>query len=160
MFKDGNITKSISSNGSIPVNVIHQEKILLKKRQHWFTIALSIFTATFLGLLFIILDILFFSKFLPNIYLLLSLALIILLITTTVAAKLIVDWYCHFYLLTAHRILEVCYKPLFTSHINNVILNQVKSTEIDIEKTGFINQLLDNRSLYIDANFCRYFGDL
>ncbi|MEM4271140.1 MAG: hypothetical protein QXO70_03550, partial [Candidatus Pacearchaeota archaeon] len=55
----------------------------------------------------------------------------------------IADWHCHFYLLTNRRVLEVSYKPLFSNTINNVILNQVKSTEIDIEKKGFINQLFD-----------------
>ena len=68
---------------------------------------------------------------------------VVFLMTSSIIAKIIVDWHCHFYILTTNRILEVCYKPLFSNYINNIILNQVKSTEIDIEKTGIINQLLD-----------------
>lgn len=141
MFEDGQLIKSIPLHDGSPFN--HQERTLLRRRVHWFTLALPIFALLLFDILFIAAESFFLTIFATSIYLLASMTLIIILITTSLIAKLIVDWYCHFYLLTTHRILEVCYKPLFSNHINNVILNQVKSTEIDIEKTGFINQLLD-----------------
>src|SRR3989344_5765591 len=119
------------------------EKILLRKRQHWFTLVMSMLASILIGLLLMLLNYSIFSLILHNYSLLLTLSLVILLFISTVIAKLIADWHCHFYLLTNRRVLEVSYKPLFANNINNVILNQVKSTEIDIEKKGFINQILD-----------------
>jgi len=85
----------------------------------------------------------FFILKTSQIGLFISSVFVVILIATSAIAKIVVDWHCHFYILTTNRILEVCYKPLFSNYINNVILNQVKSTEIDIEKAGIINQLLD-----------------
>jgi len=96
----------------------------------------------------LILYYLFILKFL-QVSLFLSSVFVVILITLSAIAKIVVDWHCHFYILTTNRILEVCYKPLFSNYINNVILNQVKSTEIDIEKTGIINQLLDMGNVII-----------
>lgn len=139
MLRNSHIMKSIYESplkGS-------QEKILLRRRAHWFPLFLSIFFTILFSLLFISLIFFIFLQVFPENNLLITLNLVILLYTLTIISKLIADWYCHFYLLTNRRVLEVNYKPLFTSSINNVILNQVKSTEIDIEKKGFINQLLD-----------------
>lgn len=125
------------------------EKILLRKRMHWLMLILPVTGTILFGILFIIFNYLLFATFTQNIFFLISLALIIILITSSVISKLIVDWHCHFYILTNRRILEVCYKPLFANHINNVILNQVKSTEIDIEKKGLINHLFDMGNVLI-----------
>lgn len=139
MKNDGQIMKPIFD--SPLVNPL--EKILLRKRQHWFTLFISILASMLIGLMLMLLNYSIFSLVLHNYGLLLTFTLIIFLSISTVIAKLIADWHCHFYLLTNRRVLEVSYKPLFANHINNVLLNQVKSTEIDIEKKGFINQILD-----------------
>lgn len=120
------------------------EKMLFRRRQHWFTLFLPILVTILLSALSISAVTVIAASVVPSQTIPLTMiSLIILAATTTVTAKLIIDWYFHFYVLTDHRILEISYKPLFSDKINNVILNQVKSTEIDINTVGIINKLLD-----------------
>lgn len=119
------------------------EKLLFRRRQHWFILFLPILVTILLSALSISLTFVTASAFPSQIILFAVLSLVILVTTTSVIAKLIIDWCFHFYTLTNHRILEISYKPLFSDKINNVILNQVKSTEIDISTVGIINKLLD-----------------
>ena len=139
MLKDYQVIKKIGD--SPPLNT--RERILLRKRQHWFIFIMPVFFSIIVAIaVTLILYYLFVLK-ISQVGLFMSSVPVIFLMTSSIIAKIIVDWHCHFYLLTTNRILEVSYKPLFSNYINNVILNQVKSTEIDIEKTGIINQLLD-----------------
>lgn len=119
------------------------EKLLFRRRQHWFTLFLPILATILLSALSIGITLFAASAVPSQIIFFTVLSLIILAITTSGVAKLIIDWYFHFYVLTDNRILEISYKPLFSDKINNVILNQVKSTEIDINTVGIINKLLD-----------------
>ncbi|MBI2031700.1 MAG: hypothetical protein HYT08_03740 [Candidatus Levybacteria bacterium] len=139
MIKSRHVTKPIYDSPLVDP----REKILLRRRQHWFPLILSIFSTVLLSFLLMGVNFFVFLQFFPENNLFLTLNFVILLSALTIISKLIADWHCHFYLLTNRRVLEVSYKPLFASSINNVILNQVKSTEIDIEKKGFINQILD-----------------
>ncbi|MEK7502120.1 MAG: hypothetical protein AAB609_01180 [Patescibacteria group bacterium] len=139
MFNDYQIIKKIGDSPALH----KEEKILLRKRQHWFIIVMPVFFSIIIAIaVSSFLYYLFILK-ISQIGLFISSVLVVILIALSAIAKIVVDWHCHFYILTTNRILEVCYKPLFSNYINNVILNQVKSTEIDIEKTGIINQLLD-----------------
>lgn len=56
---------------------------------------------------------------------------------------MIIDWYYHIYIVTNKKILEVNYAPLFSHEINEVLLEQVRCTEIDIRAHGILSQLLD-----------------
>jgi len=139
MIRNGHIIKPIYESPLVDPH----EKILLRRREHWLPLVISIVFTLTLGILLALLNLFLFLRVFPNISLFLTLNLVILLSSLTLISKLIADWHCHFYLLTNRRVLEVSYKPLFASTINNVILNQVKSTEIDIEKKGLINQIFD-----------------
>ncbi len=119
------------------------EKILLRQRQHGFTLFLPIVGVTLISFLSMVIVLAAAIIFPSQIILFAILALVILAVTSSELAKIIVDWYFHFYILTGHRILEVSYRPFFSDKINNVILNQVKSTEIDIESNGIISKILD-----------------
>ena len=139
MLNDYQIIKKIGDGPALH----KEEKILLRKRQHWLVLIMPVFFSIIIAIVVSSFLYYFFILKISQIGLFISSVLVVILITTSAIAKIMVDWHCHFYILTTNRILEVCYKPLFSNYINNVILNQVKSTEIDIEKAGIINQLLD-----------------
>ena len=139
MLKDHQIIKKIGDGP--PFNT--RERILLRKRQHWFIIIMPVFFSIVVAVFVTLILYYLFVLKISQVGLFMSSMPVVFLMTSSIIAKIIVDWHCHFYILTTNRILEVCYKPLFSNYINNIILNQVKSTEIDIEKTGIINQLLD-----------------
>ena len=145
MINDYKIIKKIGDGPALH----KEEKILLRKRQHWLVLIMPVFFSIIIAI--VVSSFLYYLLILKisQVGLFISSALIVILITSSAIAKILVDWHCHFYILTTNRILEVCYKPLFSNYINNVILNQVKSTEIDIEITGIINQLLDMGNVII-----------
>lgn len=129
--------------GSYKFPVVQDEKLLIRRRQHWFVLFLPILATILLSTLLIGVIFIAASAVPSQITFFTLLSLTILILATSIIAKLITDWYFHFYVLTDHRILEISYKPLFSDKVNNVILNQVKSTEIDINTVGIINELLD-----------------
>lgn len=49
-------------------------------------------------------------------------------------------WYFHFYIITTHKILDIYSSP-FRHTVNDVLLDQVRCTEIDIRMNGIINEL-------------------
>lgn len=67
----------------------------------------------------------------------------IVLLTLGLIVKILVDWYFHLYLVTNRRILEIAYKPFFSQDVNDVLLDQVRCTEIDVKIHGYINALVD-----------------
>src|SRR3990167_2606258 len=145
MLKQYQMIRKIEEGPPLP----NGERILLRKRQHWFMLAIPVLFTFIIGLIVIVSLFYLLVLKLNNVSIFISSSLVILLLVSSIIIKLMVDWHCHFYILTTNRILEVCCKPLFSNYINNVILNQVKSTEIDIEKTGIINQLLDMGNVII-----------
>ncbi len=119
------------------------EQILLRCKKHWGVFLFPIITLFLLYFLSAVLSFIVLVNFLSNVTLFALTSLVLLAFTTSFALKLLVDWHYHFYILTTHRILEVCQEPLFLDHINNVILSQVKSTEIDVDAKGIVSILLD-----------------
>lgn len=47
------------------------------------------------------------------------------------------------YIVTSHKILELCMVPLGTHSTNGVLLDQVRCTEVDVKINGILNQYLD-----------------
>ena len=130
MLNDYQIIKKIGDSPALH----KEERILFRKRQHWFLLIVPVFFSIIIAIAATLSLYYFFILKTSQIGLFISSVFVVILIATSAIAKIVVDWHCHFYILTTNRILEVCYKPLFSNYINNVILNQVKSTEIDIEK--------------------------
>lgn len=132
-----------------PSKFLKEERVLLRKRTHVFTLIQAIFDTTVLYLATILLSGLFFARFLSDLTLLFIIILISIMIYANAVIKFITDWYYHFYILTNKRMVQITYKPLFSKYINNVILHQVKSTEIDVEMNGILNQLLNMGNVII-----------
>lgn len=119
------------------------EKLLLVIRKHWITLVMPLL------MLFAISTILFFSSlyifliFLKSPPLFIVALATLLLLPAVLTAKIVTTWYFYFYIITNKKILEVYYYPLSSFDINDVLLSQVRCTEIDIRRDGFVNQLLD-----------------
>ncbi|MBI4092132.1 MAG: hypothetical protein HY427_02945 [Candidatus Levybacteria bacterium] len=62
---------------------------------------------------------------------------------STIIIRSIIDWYFSFYIATNRKIIEVSYRPLSSREVNEVLLDQVKCTEIDSKVGGAINEFLD-----------------
>ncbi len=119
------------------------EELILVKRKHWYTFVLPSVTAGILAL-FSISGLLVLSTILPGyIGILISSMLFTIVIAATFIGNFIIDWYLNLYIITSKKIIEVSYRPLSSRHINEILLDQVKCTEIDTSVDGIINELLD-----------------
>ncbi len=125
------------------------EEILIAKRQHWFILATSLFITVVVGLIFILLSILSFWIILRDGLLLVLSLLTVIIITSSVVIKKIMNWYFHAYIVTNHKIMEFDCKPFFSEGISDILLDLVRCTEIDTHTNGIINQLLNKGDIYI-----------
>lgn len=129
------------------------ERILVATRKHWFILARRVCTTILLTTVSFFTTFIFFTVFLPipPLYplLIITSTFVISLISTTVCAKIIVDWYFHLYIVTNRKILEVCYCPLFADHVNDVLLDQVRCTEVDVKKDSMLKEILDMGDIII-----------
>lgn len=118
------------------------EKLLLVQRRHSFVIFGPIlFTSFVLGLLLLLSFFVFIIVF-HSVSLFIIVSLILISACMSLVAKVIIDWYFHVYILTTRKILEVWYTPLTSYNVNDVLLDKVNCTEIDIKIHGFVNQLI------------------
>lgn len=119
------------------------EQLICSTRQHWFTL-IPFFIGNLLLTLFVIV-IAFSFYFVAPIYfpIALLLTLIFLMIIAEILIKDLVEWYFHFYIITNRKILEVTYKPLSSRAINEVLLDQVRCTEVDVEMRGTVSEILN-----------------
>lgn len=119
------------------------EKIFLRRRKHWFVLVHPILYL-FLGYIFILTVSFIASYMFPQLRIVaLPFAILITILFINIVVKLIIDWLFHFYVLTDKRILDIQYSPLFKDVINNVILSQVKTTEVSFESKGFVNRFFN-----------------
>lgn len=133
------LTQALSSN----FLTLPGEKFLLATRKHWFVLAVPLVITGIVSFMLVILSsflLLFFPSF-PTLFF--SIMLLILLFAFAYSTKLVVDWYFHIYLVTSRKILEVCYSPFFSYNVNDVLLDQVRCTEVDVQTDGIINELLN-----------------
>lgn len=119
------------------------ERLLLATRTHWFVLLppfLFLLILSIVGTVFF-----YISAPLLSISSLYSLLFTMLLWLWALIAFgiTLIRWYLHIYLVTTRKILEVRSLPFFFHDINDVLLDQVRCTEIDIKKSGMINELLD-----------------
>src|SRR5258708_4129457 len=119
------------------------KKVLIAKRQHPFiliqNIALSILsTLLVFGLLGYISFILFNSWQLILTSVLITTELILILLT-----KVFSDWYYHIYVITNRKIMEIITVPSSSNVINEVFLDQVRTTEVDTKINNFFGELIN-----------------
>lgn len=119
------------------------ERALIVERKHWLFLAVRLIVLILFSTLALFLDTVFFTIFVYSPTILISSTLILFLITSTIGIKIIVDWYCHIYLVTTRKILEICYSPFFSDWVSDVLLDQVRCTEVNVKKNGIIFELLN-----------------
>ena len=119
------------------------EELIFVQRKHWSVFAFP------LGFLFtmalIMIGMFFFAfQFLANYWeVFFSTVFVIFVFVASLALRSIIDWYFNFYVVTNRKIIEVSYSPLAAHKINQVLLDQVRCTEIDTKIEGVINDLLN-----------------
>lgn len=119
------------------------EKTLLIKRKHIFSTVVPLSILAILSVGVFTSSLFFFDTMLHALYITLISSLLILIVTLNTVAKIFIDWYFHSYIVTTRRILEVCYQPFFSQNVNDVLLDQVRCTEIDVKIHGYINGLIN-----------------
>ncbi len=126
-----------------------EERLLIAQRKHWFTLAVPLFFQVWFLLILFILIFAAFGLFLKQAALfVLAIALLFPFFLTSIT-KTILDWYFHFYVITNRKILEIACSPLFSHTVNEILLDQVRCTEIDIKRDGILNHILDKGDVII-----------
>lgn len=128
---------------------LKDEHLLLVKRKHPFVMLMPIFTINCLALFFISSGFVLFQEFLLSSSLFVVTMLLLISITVSLITKIIIDWYFHIYILTNRKILELRYTPLTSYLVNDVMLDRVNCTEIDLRTHGFLNELIDMGDILI-----------
>ncbi len=122
---------------------LKDEKLLLAIRTHPFSVIfpigvlISIF-ALFCGGFYMI-----FVQFLGSIQHFTIAFLLMASGTVALITKIIIDWFFHVYILTNRKILEFRYTPLMSYVVNDVMLDRVYCTEIDLQTQGWMHDILD-----------------
>lgn len=125
------------------------EKIVIAKRKHPIIpiiaslgiLIISLFANAFLIYAFTITS--------QSLWLAFSFILITSMFTNLAISKTIIDWYYHIYIVTNRKILEVRCIPFFSDMIDDVFLDQVRTTEVDTIIPSFIHELLDIGSVTV-----------
>lgn len=119
------------------------ERLLFAKRKHWITLAIPLLVQGWIGLMLIGLLYLFLAFFFQQMLLFIISSATLLLLILSIMVKTAVDWYFHFYIITNRKIIEYHCTPLFSHSINEVLLDHVRCTEIDVNTEGLVNHLVN-----------------
>lgn len=60
-----------------------------------------------------------------------------------VSALLTLQWLFNFYIVTNKKIIDLEYAPPLSHNLSTILLDQVRCTEIDMQKNGLLRELLD-----------------
>jgi hypothetical protein len=143
-MKGLNINNNMITNGNWNVFLtLRDEKLLLVKRRHPFVVILPILFIACLTLFFIISAYVIFQNYFVSSSLFFVTTFLLISIAISLSTKTIVDWYFHMYILTNRKILELQYTPLTSYVVNDVMLDRVSCTEIDLHTHGLLNELID-----------------
>jgi membrane-associated HD superfamily phosphohydrolase len=138
-MKDGMIIKGNWSN----FLGLKGEELLLVQRRHIFLLVYPIILNFFIFSIFSAAAYFIFSYVLPSVPLLIVSLLLMLCMAISLSIYTAVYWYFHLYILTNRKILEVKYTPLFSHVVNDIFLDKVNCTEIDLSSKGFFHELID-----------------
>ncbi len=125
------------------------EQLLLVKRRHPFVVVTTIIAIFCLTIFFISSAFVVFQDFFVSLPLFFITILLLMSIAVSLSTKTIIDWYFHMYILTNRKILELRYTPLTSYIANDVMLDRVNCTEVDLQSNGFFNELIDMGDIVI-----------
>ena len=119
------------------------ERLLFFQRQHWIVLLPLVAIVSFAFLASLPIAYVIFVIFFSQIFFFLTFTVLASVIVLAFYIKLFTEWYFHFYVITTKKIMELSYRPLSSDTINDVLLSQVRCTEVDVKTTGFIHELFD-----------------
>lgn len=119
-----------------------EEEVYLILRPHSLSLIPSIIIHNFL-IIFLLASVIAAVMFLPISLTAVLGFLVIINIGLFLLGKIILDWYFHIYVITNRKILELSYSPFGNCIISDILLDQVKCTEVDMGSPGFFYQLFD-----------------
>ena len=140
MIAKGNWDTFLTLNG---------EELLLVRRKHPFVVLFPLFLTSFIALCLILLVFFIFTQLLQSFSLFIASSLLIISFALSIITKNIIDWYFHLYVLTTRKIVEVSYNPLSKRSMNDILLDNVNCTEIDLRTHGFIHEIIGMGDLVI-----------
>lgn len=119
------------------------EVMVFAVRKHSFVLISPLFLTTVFSLILIVFSFYGLVSLFNNVILFMLTLLTIISLWANLTAKIIIDWYFHFYVVTTKKFLEVKYSPLSHKLVSDVLLEQVRCTEIDVKTSGILNQLIE-----------------
>lgn len=126
-----------------------EEQLLVAQRKHWVVLFMPLcllfclFSAFLLAFFYLFL----YFLWLPTLFI--ASISFIFVMTMSFLVKIITDWYLHLFVVTTRKILEVCCCQLFSYKITEVLLDQVRCTEISQDKKGILNEVFDKGNIVI-----------
>lgn len=119
------------------------ELLIFSTRQHWSRL-IPVVSINFI-LVLMVAFVIGFSTFMAPIHFLtfLVLGILVLTIALEVFIKQLVEWFFHFYIVTNRKIVEVAYRPMFSKVLFEVLLDQVRCTEVDVKANGLSNEIFN-----------------
>lgn len=130
--------KTISNLLTLP-----NEKLIVAKRQHELVLLVPILLTTFLTLVSIVSLTSLFALEILDSFLFITLIGLALWLTFAMVVKILVEWNYHIYIVTTRKVLEIRCLPFYTDKIDDVFLDQVRTTEVDIKISNFLKELFD-----------------
>lgn len=120
---------------------LREEKVLVAKKEHWVVLLKPLSLVFFITFVFIFIAI-FIYFFTNSIVLSLLLVVLAFLFCLSLISKTLIEWYFHIFIATDRKLLEIKFSPSSSTLSNDIMLDQVKCTEIDIKAEGLLNELL------------------
>lgn len=125
------------------------ERLVASGGQHWITIIPSII-ALILSYLFLVgVGIAVNSYITHTTELLISHILVTTSLGLLLLNKIIIDWHFHLYIVTTRKIMEIAHSPLFWQNIDDVFLDQVRTTEVDFTVSGLLSHIFNTGDVII-----------
>lgn len=136
------------------------EQLVFAQRKHWIVFFAPLFTTIILSVIFALASyfLFFHYLYLPSVFL--GTLGFLSSLMVGLGVKIYLDWYYQLYVITNRKIIEIGSAPLVSHHINDVLLDQVRITEVDIVTKGFIHQLIDMGDVVIDFDRISYIDKL
>lgn len=136
-------TKSQLSDEVKNFLTLEDEKLISCKRQHWIVIIPPVFVIMLTSLISILLITFLYAYLLQSFIILISLTLLVSAIAMTLITKTAIDWQHHLYIITNRKIMEITCVPLFSDNINDVFLDQVRTTEVSSKVGSILGEIFD-----------------
>ncbi len=128
---------------------LKDEQLLFVIRRHIFTLIYPISLTIILASVFELIAFFLFFTIIRSLPLFVITFLVIATIALSLITYSVVYWYFHLYVLTNRKLLEVWYTPLFSHMVNDIFLDKVNCTEIDLSSNGFFHELIDMGNISI-----------